>query len=130
MLEILERITQGKGEEGDIEKLETLAENIKSSALCGLGQSAPNPVLTTIRYFRDEYDAHIRDKKCPAKQCKPLLTYSIDAEKCIGCTSCARKCPAEAISGEKKKPHAIDPAKCIKCGLCLTNCRFGAVERH
>jgi NADH-quinone oxidoreductase subunit F len=110
-----------------VELLEELCETVKAGALCGLGQSAPNPVLTTIRYFRDEYDAHIRDHKCPAKQCKPLLTYSIDAEKCIGCTSCARKCPANAITGEAKKPHAIDPAKCIRCGVCHSTCRFGAV---
>jgi len=125
--EILQRIVDGEGREGDVELLQELCETVKAGALCGLGQSAPNPVLTTIRYFRDEYDAHIRDHKCPAKQCKPLLTYSIDPEKCIGCTSCARKCPAEAISGEKKKPHAIDPAKCIRCGVCHSTCRFGAV---
>ena len=125
--EILQRIVDGEGREGDVELLTELCETVKAGALCGLGQSAPNPVLTTIRYFRDEYDAHIRDKKCPAKQCKPLLTYSIDAEKCIGCTSCARKCPAGAISGEAKKPHAIDPAKCIRCGVCHSTCRFGAV---
>ena len=126
--EILQRIVDGEGREGDVELLEELCETVKAGALCGLGQSAPNPVLTTIRYFRDEYDAHIRDKKCPAKQCKPLLTYSIDPDHCIGCTSCAKKCPAGAISGELKKPHEIDPAKCIRCGVCHSTCRFGAVQ--
>ena len=126
--EILQRIVDGEGREGDVELLEELCETVKAGALCGLGQSAPNPVLTTIRYFRDEYDAHIRDKKCPAKQCKPLLTYSIDPDYCIGCTSCAKKCPAGAISGELKKPHEIDPAKCIRCGVCHSTCRFGAVQ--
>ena len=126
--EILQRIVDGEGREGDVELLEELCETVKAGALCGLGQSAPNPVLTTIRYFRDEYDAHIRDKKCPAKQCKALLTYSIDPDYCIGCTSCAKKCPAGAISGELKKPHEIDPAKCIRCGVCHSTCRFGAVQ--
>ena len=126
--EILQRIVDGEGREGDVELLEELCETVKAGALCGLGQSAPNPVLTTIRYFRDEYDAHIRDKKCPAKQCKPLLTYSIDPDHCVGCTSCAKKCPAGAISGELKKPHEIDPAKCIRCGVCHSTCRFGAVQ--
>jgi len=128
MLEILTRITQGEGKEGDVELLEELCLGIKDGALCGLGQTAPNPVLTTIKYFRDEYDAHIRDKKCPAKYCQGLVKYVIDAEKCKGCTMCAKKCPAEAISGEKKQPHVIDRNKCIGCGSCVATCKFGAIS--
>ncbi len=127
MLEILTRITEGKGEDGDIEKLEELAVNIIKGSLCGLGQTAPNPVLTTLRYFRDEYIAHIRDKKCPAHSCSALLTYTIVPDKCVGCTLCARNCPAYCISGEVKKPHVIDQSKCIKCGACFTNCKFNAI---
>ena len=126
--EILTRITEGKGKEGDIELLEELCTGVKAGALCGLGQTAPNPVLTTIRYFRDEYEAHIGAKKCPAGECAALKTYSIDPAKCKGCTLCARKCPVQAITGTVKQPHVIDAAKCIKCGLCRTNCRFGAVQ--
>ena len=129
MLEILERITCGEGKQGDIELLEDLAEKIKSSSLCGLGQTAPNPVLTTIKYFRSEYEAHIREKRCPAHNCPALLTYRITAENCTGCTLCARKCPVDAISGEKKEVHVIDTEKCIKCGLCFDACRFEAVEK-
>ncbi|NLB29706.1 MAG: 4Fe-4S binding protein, partial [Clostridiales bacterium] len=127
LLEILTRIVEGEGREGDIELLEELCVTIKDGALCGLGQTAPNPVLTNIRYFRDEFEAHIRDHKCPAKQCKPLLTYSIDAEKCVGCTACAKKCPVKAISGEVKSVHEIDADKCIKSGKCFEACKFGAV---
>ena len=128
MQEILTRIVKGEGKEGDVELLEDLCEGIKDGALCGLGQTAPNPVLTTIKYFRNEYDAHILDKKCPAKECVDLLTYSIMTDKCIGCTMCARKCPVNAISGEVKKPHVIDADKCIRCGQCLNSCKFGAIH--
>ena len=128
MLEILERITKGEGKEEDIDELEELAYSVRDGSLCGLGQTAPNPVLTTLKYFRDEYIAHIRDKKCPAKQCKALLTYSIDKSKCVGCSVCAKKCPVRAISGEFRKPQTIDAEKCIKCGNCRNVCRFGAVE--
>ncbi len=128
MLEILERITNGEGEEGDIEKLETLSMQIKNSSLCGLGQTAPNPVLTTIKYFRDEIEAHIIDKKCPAKVCKRLLTYEIIPEKCTGCTVCAKKCPVDAISGEKKEVHFIDQEKCTQCGECYSRCKFEAIK--
>ncbi|MCI1930247.1 MAG: NADH-quinone oxidoreductase subunit NuoF [Clostridia bacterium] len=127
MLEILTRITEGKGKDGDIELLESLANEIKSSALCGLGQTAPNPVLTTLKYFRNEYEDHIYKHKCTAHQCKNLVMYSIDKNKCVGCTMCAKNCPAGAISGTVKEPHVIDTEKCIKCGKCATVCKFGAV---
>ncbi|MCL2434268.1 MAG: 4Fe-4S binding protein, partial [Clostridia bacterium] len=127
MLEILERICAGEGASGDIELLEELAGQIKEGALCQLGVTAPNPVLTTLRYFKDEYIDHIENKKCTAKQCKPLLTYTIN-NSCTGCTLCARKCPANCISGELKKTHAIDQKKCTKCRNCLDVCKFGAVE--
>lgn len=130
MLDILERITKGEGKEGDIELLQSLAETIKSTSLCGLGQTAPNPVLSTLRYFRDEYEAHIKDKRCPAGACTALASYRILEDKCIGCTSCARVCPAKAISGEVKKPHKIDPAKCIKCGACIETCKFNAIVKQ
>ena len=127
MMEILNRICDGQGQEGDIELLEELCLSIKDGSLCGLGQTAPNPVLTTIRYFRDEYEAHIRDKKCPACECSALLTISIDPAKCTGCTVCARKCPVECISGERKEPHVIDQSACIKCKQCVSSCKFGAI---
>ncbi len=129
MLEILQRIVDGKGEEGDIEKLEDLAKTIKNTALCGLGQTAANPVLSTLRFFRDEYEAHIKEKRCPAHHCKNLLQYKI-TDKCKGCTACARVCPAGAISGEIKQQHSIDPKKCLKCGACMEKCRFGAIIKE
>jgi len=129
MLEILDRITKGQGQEGDIEKLEELGNSIKSSALCGLGQTAPNPILSTIRYFRDEYEAHIRDKKCPAGVCQALLQIIIQADLCRGCTLCTKVCPVGAISGERKSAHTIDQSKCIKCGACLDKCPFKAIVK-
>ncbi len=128
MLEILTRITEGEGEEGDIELLEDLAATIKDASLCGLGQTAPNPVLTTIKYFKDEYEAHIRDKKCPAISCKKLLNYEVIPEKCTGCMVCAKGCPVDAIEGEKKKVHFIHQDICTKCGLCFTKCNFDAIK--
>lgn len=129
MLEILERISSGKGEIEDIDRLQKLAENINHGSLCGLGQSAPNPVLTTLRYFRHEYEAHIVDKKCPTQVCVDLLTFSIDETKCKGCHVCALRCPVKCISGKRKQPHVIDPAVCIKCGSCFNSCRFDAVVK-
>ena len=129
MLEILERIVEGKGEDGDIEKLEDLANSIKSTALCGLGQTAPNPVLSTLKYYRHEYEAHIYEKRCPAGQCKALLSYKIDPDKCKGCTLCARNCPANCITGKVREPHVIDTSKCLKCGACMEKCKFGAISK-
>ena len=129
MLEILNKITSGKGEEGDVEKLIELGNNIKVSSLCGLGQTAPNPVLSTIKYFRDEYDAHIRDKKCPAGVCSELLQYTIDEVLCKACGLCKKVCPTDAISGERKVPHVIDQNKCIKCGACMEKCPFNAITK-
>jgi NADH:ubiquinone oxidoreductase subunit F (NADH-binding)/(2Fe-2S) ferredoxin/Pyruvate/2-oxoacid:ferredoxin oxidoreductase delta subunit len=130
LLEILDRITKGLGKEGDIELLEGLCADVRVASLCGLGQTAPNPILSTIKYFRHEYEAHIRDKKCPAKVCKDLLTYSILEEICTGCGACRRACPAGAITGEKKKPHKIDPSLCIRCGACFDVCKFKSVDRE
>ena len=127
LLEILERITSGKGKDGDIELLEELSHYIKTASLCGLGMTAPNPVLSTIRYFRDEYKAHINDKRCPAAVCRDLITYSILEEVCTGCGACKRVCPADAIRGTRKKPHTIDPSICVKCGTCFDACKFKAI---
>ncbi len=129
MLEILERITEGKGQDGDIELLEELANKIKDGSMCGLGQTAPNPVLTTIRYFRNEYEDHIYNHKCTAKSCKALITYNI-TDACKGCTLCARNCPVDAISGKVKEVHVIDHDKCIKCGKCMDHCKFGAIVKE
>ena len=129
MLEILERIVEGKGQDGDIEKLEELANTIKTTALCGLGQTAPNPVLSTLKYYRHEYEAHIYEHRCPAGQCKALLSYKIDPDKCKGCTLCARNCPANCISGKVREAHVIDNSKCLKCGACMEKCKFGAITK-
>ena len=130
LYEILDKITKGQGELSDIDKLEELCNYIKNNALCGLGQTAPNPVLSTLRYFKDEYIAHIVDKKCPAGVCKDLLSFKIIEDKCKGCTKCARNCPVGAISGAVKQPHVIDNNKCIKCGACIDNCNFGAIIKE
>jgi len=127
MLEILERITNGEGREGDIELLEELAASIKRASLCGLGQTAPNPALTTIKYFREEYEAHIQDRKCPAKKCQALITYEVLSDTCTGCKLCTKYCPTGAIAGEKKKPHVIDDANCVRCGLCMNVCKHNAI---
>jgi NADH-quinone oxidoreductase subunit F len=131
MLDILEDIVSGNGREGDIELLLELGQAVKNGSLCALGGTAPNPVLTTIRYFRDEYEAHILEKRCTALACKELLTYYIDPEKCQGCGICARACPSQAITGGKRMVHVIDQSKCIKCGGCLDACpvKFGAVAK-
>ena len=130
MLEILERITDGKGEEGDVDLLRELAYQIRNNTICGLGQTAPNPVLTTLKYFPEEYEAHIREKKCPAHSCAALVTYSILADACKGCAMCVKACPSEAISGEKKKAHEINHSLCIKCGKCFETCKFDAVSKN
>ena len=130
LLEMLTKVTEGKATEEDLDKMEQLCYYIKANALCGLGQTAPNPVLSTLRYFRDEYEAHVKEKRCPAGVCKKLLRYEIDKEKCIGCTACARQCPVGAISGTVKTPHEIDQSKCIKCGACMEKCRFKAISKR
>ena len=129
LYEMLDKISKGQGTMEDLDKMEDLCYYIKENSLCGLGQSAPNPVLSTLKYFRDEYIAHIQDKRCPAGVCKELLQYAIDPQKCRGCTLCAKVCPAGAITGTVKEPHVIDPGKCLKCGACMEKCRFGAIVR-
>ena len=129
LLEILDKITKGNGTLEDLDRLELLCHSIKSASLCGLGQTAPNPVLSTLRYFRDEYVAHVVDKKCPAGVCKALTNYVIEADKCKGCSACARKCPVGAITGEIKSPFTIDTNKCIKCGACVETCKFNAIVK-
>jgi NADH-quinone oxidoreductase subunit F len=128
MLEILERIVAGKGREGDIELLLELADTITNTSLCGLGKSAANPVVSTIKEFRAEYEAHIRDKRCPAGACQALRRYVIEAEKCKGCSACAKACPANAIAGKIKTPYVIDQDACLKCGACVGTCKFGAIS--
>lgn len=130
LLEILERITTGKGTEQDLDDLSELGEIIKDTSLCGLGQTAPNPILSTLKYFKDEYIAHVRDKKCPAGVCQALMAYKILEDKCVGCTACARICPVSCISGEVKKIHEIDQSRCIKCGACYSKCKFSAIEKR
>jgi len=130
MLEILEKITKGNGVEEDLAELESLSEVIKTASLCGLGQSAPNPVISTLRFFRDEYIAHVRDKKCPAGACKQMAGYIILEDKCVGCTVCVKVCPVSCIAGELKSPHKIDRDKCVKCGVCAEKCKFNAIVRE
>jgi NAD-dependent dihydropyrimidine dehydrogenase PreA subunit len=130
MLETLDRITKGEGKIEDLDMLEDLSKEIIKNSLCGLGQSAPNPVLSTLKYFRDEYEAHILEKRCPALQCTALIHYEIDAEKCIGCKLCKKNCPVQCIEGELKQPHKIDAEKCIRCGACYPKCKPGAIRRY
>jgi NADH:ubiquinone oxidoreductase subunit F (NADH-binding) len=128
ILELLEKICAGEGEDGDIEKLETLCREISRNSLCGLGQGAPTPVVSTLKHFRHEYEAHIYEKRCPAKVCKPLIRFSVSESSCTGCTVCARNCPVEAISGERRLTHHIDPSTCIRCGICVQVCNFNAID--
>lgn len=128
MREMLDTFSKGQGSKQDLEDLMSLAQAIQDGSLCALGGSAPNPVLTTVKYFREEYLAHIEQQRCPAGVCKDLITYQIDPEKCTGCMLCARNCPQKCIQGEKKKPHRIETEKCIRCGICLDNCKFEAVQ--
>ncbi|BCY17419.1 NADH dehydrogenase [Leptolinea sp. HRD-7] len=130
MLEILTDITEGRGTEADLRELKDLSQTIMDTSLCGLGQTAPNPVISTMKYFWDEYEAHVKEKRCPAGVCQKLLKYEIIPDKCIGCTACARNCPVSCITGSAKQPHVIDQSKCIKCGACMTKCRFGAITRN
>jgi ferredoxin len=129
MLEILERITGGQGTLEDIDKLERLALLVKKSSLCGLGRAAPNPVLSTLAHFRDEYIAHVAEKRCPARKCTALIHYEIDPQKCVGCTVCGKNCPAMCITGARRQTHVIDQSRCVKCGRCYEVCRFGAVQK-
>ena len=129
MLKILERIVKGKGEMKDLDTLEELAVAVKDGSLCGLGKTAPNPVLSTLKYFKDEYIAHIKDKRCPAGVCEAMKTFEIDPELCKGCTKCARNCPVGAIEGTVRNPHHIDQSKCIKCGACINSCPFKAIKQ-
>jgi ferredoxin len=128
ILEILKRICAGEGQPDDLPTLETLCEQIRETSLCGLGQGAPNPVISSLKYFREEYEAHIHEKRCPAKVCRALISYSIQEEVCTGCTVCARNCPVDAISGERRQPHYIDPEVCIRCGICTQVCNFKAIN--
>jgi NAD-dependent dihydropyrimidine dehydrogenase PreA subunit len=128
ILETLTRICAGEGKEGDIEELEQLCDEIRATSLCGLGQGAPNPVISTLKHFRDEYEAHIYDKECPAKVCRALISYEISPDACTGCTLCARNCPVDAISGERRQTHVIDPDTCIRCGICMQVCNFNAIS--
>ncbi|MBV6343688.1 NADH-ubiquinone oxidoreductase-F iron-sulfur binding region domain-containing protein, partial [Candidatus Magnetobacterium casense] len=130
LLEILTRITEGKGKAKDLDTLEALSRDVIEASLCGLGQTAPNPIISTLRYFKDEYTAHIIDKRCPARVCKALLTYTITEATCTGCTMCARVCPVKAITGEKKKTHYIDQTLCIQCNSCYDVCKFNAVDKR
>jgi len=127
MLEVLERICDGKGKDSDIPLLESLAEQIKTTSLCGLGQTAPNPVLTTLRYFRDEYEEHIKDHRCRGGRCKDLTTFLVDPDTCTGCRVCIKNCPTDAIEGEKKKTHTIIQDNCIRCGVCRDVCKYGSI---
>jgi NADH-quinone oxidoreductase subunit F len=130
MLEIMQRVTKGQGEERDYERLDRLSKACGRGALCALGQTAPNPVLTTLRHFKDEYDAHILEGRCPAHKCKELVHYAVEAEKCVGCGLCRRNCPVHCISGEPRQAHVIDQDICIRCGQCFDVCRFGAIVRE
>jgi len=130
LLEMLEKITSGRGTLADLDAMESLCDYIKENSLCGLGQTAPNPVLSTLKYFRDEYEAHVTGKRCPANVCKSLLNYYVIEDKCKGCSACARGCPVSAISGEVGKKYKIDNDACIKCGVCMERCKFGAIEKR